>query len=558
MSILEIESILKKAIESDSLGKQYETIDAFVELEAKLTLFQIRHSGIKPSDLKSYMKVQKLAKEVVGNFVATDDGDHDELPDSPWVSRIAIYSTLLELAGKSDEAIKVLRPELMYCSCHQRYGNQCARIASGLFMRQGNYSKALDVLAKVTDWWFYAHRYDRDDIACITYAYLNEKRNDISEAIQAYRRVVDLWPERESAKLAKFRLKKFGKPGTFSKKRLLTYLDFSISRKYVIVAAHAVGKHKLTNGFEILCEILANKSLHPFFREAALEGLVYLEDDRAISFIEKNVINLKTGAGINREAVRALFKMGEKHRILNYIDSFDTSTPYGCRFGITPGYWAALGKHFDSKIRELTKSGPLLTQAQLKNVTVFCKEWRAWAAREYKLGETFVPELTWLEKYDGQTTNQLITLEGKYRNDSLISTFEEALLEKVKRNGSHRLTTEELTVLAVEALEREVNNGGYYQFFSNSSKEFTPIIVKALKRIGCLETAAITQKAIDFLELSGEITIEKIENVIYQDYDRMNGFLKEFDNEYYQKAGCLSEPLFKFIKVNRDKINLLD
>ena len=55
---------------------------------------------------------------------------------------------------------------------------------------------------------------------------------------------------------------------------------------------------------------------------------------------------------------------------------------------------------------------------------------------------------------------------------------------------------EEIIVLAVEALEREVNNGGYSQFFVNSSREFTPIIVHALLRIDCIKTVEITKDAI--------------------------------------------------------------
>jgi len=57
-------------------------------------------------------------------------------------------------------------------------------------------------------------------------------------------------------------------------------------------------------------------------------------------------------------------------------------------------------------------------------------------------------------------------------------------------------------VLAVAALEREVNNGGYDQFFTNSSEEFASVIVDRLNRIGCNETASITHDAISALGVS--------------------------------------------------------
>jgi hypothetical protein len=61
------------------------------------------------------------------------------------------------------------------------------------------------------------------------------------------------------------------------------------------------------------------------------------------------------------------------------------------------------------------------------------------------------------------------------------------------RTGQRALSQEERTVLAVRALDREVNNGGYYQFFCNSSKQFAPEIVQSLF---CRRTARITQRAI--------------------------------------------------------------
>jgi hypothetical protein len=110
-----------------------------------------------------------------------------------------------------------------------------------------------------------------------------------------------------------------------------------------------------------------------------------------------------------------------------------------------------------------------------------------------------MPDLPWLDNYSGETTEELLALEGRYRTDSLVVVFEHAIDQKAAREGLQSLSDEERVVLAVEALEREVNNGGYEQFFLNSTREYAPIIVDALTRIGCRRTAAITQKALDAL-----------------------------------------------------------
>ncbi len=82
------------------------------------------------------------------------------------------------------------------------------------------------------------------------------------------------------------------------------------------------------------------------------------------------------------------------------------------------------------------------------------------------------PGPAWLEGYSGQSVEQLLSLQGEYRTDSLVLAFEQAIRQKAEREGMQSLTVEERIVLAVEALEREVNNGGYDQFFANSSREF--------------------------------------------------------------------------------------
>ena len=165
-------------------------------------------------------------------------------------------------------------------------------------------------------------------------------------------------------------------------------------------------------------------------------------------------------------------------------------------------------------------------------------------------------ELEWLDEYSGQSTEELISLESKFRTDSLSVAFEQALDQKMDRVGREKMTKEELVVLAVEALEREVNNGGYDQFFNNSSNEFASIIVDALNRIESPKVAKITQDAIGALGISGPITVKAIEQALEDEDDERDDKLSECDDQYYDEAGDLSEPLMTFIKENKNKIIL--
>jgi Domain of unknown function (DUF4375) len=158
----------------------------------------------------------------------------------------------------------------------------------------------------------------------------------------------------------------------------------------------------------------------------------------------------------------------------------------------------------------------------------------------------------WLNGYSGQTVEELIALEGKYRIDSLVTAFEQAILQKAERGD--KLTAEERIVLAVEALEREVNNGGYDQFFVNSPSSASGIVA-ALQRIGCVKTASITQNAIETLGAT-DLTEEGIEAAVYSVTSERGERFKSCDDAYYQSAEPIADRLFALIKENRLKISL--
>ena len=71
-----------------------------------------------------------------------------------------------------------------------------------------------------------------------------------------------------------------------------------------------------------------------------------------------------------------------------------------------------------------------------------------------------MPELEFLDSYGGQSLDELLAMEATHRKDSLLLAIESALDAKATRLGPASLTSEERMILAVEALEREVNNGG--------------------------------------------------------------------------------------------------
>ena len=159
----------------------------------------------------------------------------------------------------------------------------------------------------------------------------------------------------------------------------------------------------------------------------------------------------------------------------------------------------------------------------------------------------------WLDAYSGQTTERLLALESEYRIDSLVLAFEQAIQHKA---ASRPISKEERYVLAVEALEREVNNGGYSQFFLNSSHEFVDVIGEALVAIGCPKTAALTRRAIAALGIPDGVTGEKAEAVVLAEDEAVRDALQACDTGYYENDEPIADRLFAWIRSNKASVRV--
>ena len=150
--------------------------------------------------------------------------------------------------------------------------------------------------------------------------------------------------------------------------------------------------------------------------------------------------------------------------------------------------------------------------------------------------------LPWLD-YAGQTTPELIACKTSHRIDSLLRAFEQGIQNKLDQQ--EKISSEERVILAVMALQREVDKGGHQQFFLNSSRQFVPVIESSLLRIGCDETAAIIADAIAALGPEGIHGEDPVRDKILQDCD-----------ERFYQTGEIELNLFHFVEANQERIRL--
>ena len=154
-------------------------------------------------------------------------------------------------------------------------------------------------------------------------------------------------------------------------------------------------------------------------------------------------------------------------------------------------------------------------------------------------------KIPWLE-YEGQNTAEILACKATHHIDSLLWTLEQGLLLRQDRNPGIALTPEEHTLIAIMALRREVNNGGYHQFFVNSSCKYALMVVPALQSISCDAIATLTQKALDALHVH-PLTVQAIEDSALKPNSKRDKALNALDQQFYETLE-IEPKLFAFVE----------
>lgn len=157
--------------------------------------------------------------------------------------------------------------------------------------------------------------------------------------------------------------------------------------------------------------------------------------------------------------------------------------------------------------------------------------------------------------YSGETAKELFSYPPKGQHEALVEGFREGIQQKAARKGERALTNEERVVLIVAALEQEVNNGGFDQFFRNSSRRFAPRISDSLLRIRCSRMATIAQRAVNALGLSA-LSVKRIETTMTKQSDERDQELERCDQLFYkaQMRQNIPKRLYAFVRQNKEYI----
>lgn len=113
------------------------------------------------------------------------------------------------------------------------------------------------------------------------------------------------------------------------------------------------------------------------------------------------------------------------------------------------------------------------------------------------------------------------------------------------------LSDAEKVVLFVENLEREVNNGGFHQFFWNSSGDFANETLASLKLIGANKTAEIVSRAYsEWPNSTIPSDRQKRQNILEKIEDKAEESWNNCDRQFYEYEEDISALLIEYVKAN--------
>ena len=111
------------------------------------------------------------------------------------------------------------------------------------------------------------------------------------------------------------------------------------------------------------------------------------------------------------------------------------------------------------------------------------------------------------------------------------------------------LNEHERIIYVTQLLEAEVNNGGFDQFFGNSSGNLSNEIVSAFKQIGAMKTAAICEKAISVFSSPVPATQEERNQLLSEEKCTI---LDKYDNEFYNSEENLDVLNRQYVREHKD------
>lgn len=151
----------------------------------------------------------------------------------------------------------------------------------------------------------------------------------------------------------------------------------------------------------------------------------------------------------------------------------------------------------------------------------------------------------------GRTVAEVMKHRGKATDQELDANIGFILLDKEERKGLAAFTRGERFVYAIEGMVREVNNGGWNQFFFNSSGALAFDLVPALEAAGSKENLSIARRAVELFGKPASLGDEdRYKQLVKVTKDGKIFPWEKLEDEFYENPEDLEAMIIEFIARN--------
>lgn len=151
------------------------------------------------------------------------------------------------------------------------------------------------------------------------------------------------------------------------------------------------------------------------------------------------------------------------------------------------------------------------------------------------------------------TAEEYIDDKEVQRNNLVVDMCDTICKKCEYGDDMQKLNEHERVFFITQTLEQEVNNGGFSQFFYNSSGDFANELVDAFTKIGALKTAEICKKALAVF--NGNVPIDRDEREESLDNLDCDDVLNECDDAFYDYEDDLEALNYTYIMKHREFFN---
>lgn len=157
------------------------------------------------------------------------------------------------------------------------------------------------------------------------------------------------------------------------------------------------------------------------------------------------------------------------------------------------------------------------------------------------------------EIIDTTSDDELLQVVFDNLSEKLPDDYEKEYGSVIKWNKSRQ------AIYMIWWLEGEVNNGGFNQYYANSSGQYYKLLPEALQLVGAVKFAEITQQANDTYEKENE-KITKHQDGTLEGFSKSykDNPLNDFDDKFYELAKIENLHELQVRYIRKHKVDFVD